>query len=84
LNDKGDYGQIKEKIRQLISFSQCDLTEDFQALGPMDLIICPDVLVYFSNDIKADILKQFSALLKSGGIFKSWLPRSVGVSLPLC
>ncbi len=69
LNDKGDYGQIKEKIRQKISFSQCDLTEDFQSLGPMDLIICPAVLVYFSNDIKAGILKQFSALLKSGGIF---------------
>ncbi len=69
LNDKGDYGQIKEKIRQQISFSQCDLTEDFQSLGPMDLIICPAVLVYFSNDIKAGILKQFSALLKSGGIF---------------
>jgi len=69
LNDNGDYGQIKQEIRQLISFSQCDLTEDFQSLGPVDLIICPAVLVYFSNDIKAGIIKQFSALLKSGGIF---------------
>ncbi|NOQ69518.1 MAG: methyltransferase [Gammaproteobacteria bacterium] len=68
LNDKGDYGQVKEKIRQLISFSQCDLTENFQSLGPVDLIICPNVLVYFSSDIKAGIVKQFSALLKPGGI----------------
>ncbi len=69
LNDSGDQGQIKEQIRQLVSFKQCDLTEDFQSLGAMDLIICPKVLVYFSSDIKADIIRQFSALLKSGGIF---------------
>jgi chemotaxis methyl-accepting protein methylase len=69
LNEKGDYGQVKEKIRQRVNFRQCDLTEDFQSLGPMDLIICPAVLVYFSSDIKAGIFKQFSALLKSGGIF---------------
>jgi len=67
-NADGD-GIIKDKIRQRIQFSQCDLTEDFQSIGKMDLIICPDVLVYFSNGVKAGILKQFSSLLKSGGIF---------------
>ncbi|MCG6937213.1 MAG: methyltransferase [Gammaproteobacteria bacterium] len=69
MNETGDYGQIKGNIRQLLSFGRCDLTKDFQSLGAMDLIICPDVLVYFSNDIKAGIFRQFSALLKSGGIF---------------
>jgi chemotaxis protein methyltransferase CheR len=60
---------IKDKIRQRIKFSQCDLTEDFQSIGKMDLIICPEVLVYFSNGVKAGILKQFSSLLNTGGIF---------------
>lgn len=69
MNDKGDYGQIKEEVRQQISFSQCDLIEGFQLPEPMDLIICPTDLVYFSNDIKEGIVQQFSALLKSGGIF---------------
>lgn len=68
-NDAGMNFCIKDKIRQLISFSQCDLTEDFQSLGKMDLIICPEALVYFSNGVKAGILQQFSALLKPGGIF---------------
>jgi len=60
---------IKDKIRQYVSFHQCDLTEDFQSIGPVDLIICPEILVYFSNGVKAAILQQFSTLLNAGGIF---------------
>jgi len=60
---------VKDRLRKNLHFSQCDLTEDFQSIGAMDLIICPEILVYFSNGVKAGILKQFSTLLKSGGIF---------------
>ena len=69
LSDAGMSYQIKDKVRQLVKFSQCDLTKDFQSLGKMDVIICPEALVYFSNGVKAGILQQFSALLKPGGIF---------------
>ena len=68
-NSKENEGQIKDKVRQLINFSECDLKESFQSLGDMDLIICPEVLVYYSNGVKANILKKFSDQLKSGGIF---------------
>ncbi len=68
-NAPDDNGQVKQKIRQLMSFSQCDLNEDFQSLGEMDLIVCPEVLTYFSNGRKAGIIRQFSSLLKPGGIF---------------
>ncbi|MBT8133780.1 MAG: hypothetical protein KJO03_04665 [Gammaproteobacteria bacterium] len=67
--DDADSGIIKDKIRQNIRFSQCDLKEDFHSLGKFDLIICPDVLVYFSNGVKAGVLRQFSKQLKPGGIF---------------
>ena len=69
LDAKDGSGKIKEKIRQSLSFSQYDLNDDFQSLEPVDLIICPETLVYFSNDIKAGILKRLSGLLKAGGIF---------------
>ena len=35
----------------------------------MDLIICPVDLIYYANSVIAGILKQFSELHKSGGIF---------------
>ncbi len=60
---------VKDKVSKLVQFSQCDLSEDFQSIGEMDLIIGSDVLVYFSNGVKAGMLQQFSSLLKSGGIF---------------
>jgi len=66
---QGGSWTVKDRVRQNLHFSQCDLTQDFQSIGAMDLIICPEVLVYFSNGVKAGILKQFSDLLKSGGIF---------------
>lgn len=69
LNAKDGSGKIKEKIRQLLSFRQCDLKDDFQSLEPMDIIICPEALVYFSNSIKESILQRFSDILKPGGIF---------------
>ncbi len=68
-NAKEKCGHIKDKVCQLVSFTQCDLKENFQSLGDMDLIICPEVLVYYSNGLKASILKQFSDRLKAGGIF---------------
>lgn len=69
LDDKAGSGQVKDKIRHLVNFSETDLTQDFQSLGQMDLIICPEALVYFSNGAKTGILQQFANLLKSGGIF---------------
>ncbi len=69
VNTEGDSWTMKDRIRQNLHFTQCDLTEDFQSIGTMDLIICPEVLVYYSNGVKTGILQQFSSLLKTGGIF---------------
>lgn len=75
--ENNDHWLVKNKIRQRIHFSQCDLMQDFQSLGEVDLIICPNVLVYFSNGVKASILKQFSSLLKPGGIFLAGLNQAI-------
>ncbi|PCI08498.1 MAG: hypothetical protein COB77_02180 [Gammaproteobacteria bacterium] len=69
LDKKADNGQVRDKIRQRINFYRYDITDDLQPLDPMDLIICPDELVYFSNGVKTSILQQIAQLLNSGGIF---------------
>lgn len=68
MSDSDNY-ELKSRVKEFVSFEQCNLTENFESLGEMDLIICPDALVYFSNGVKESILRQFSSLLKSGGIF---------------
>ena len=65
---KAGSGKIKKKLHELVTFSQCDLKEDFQYLDFMDLIICPSAMVYYSNDKKAGIQRRLTKLLKCGGI----------------
>lgn len=61
-------GEIIKSLRHLLSFSQCDLKDDFKHLDFMDLIICPRAMVYFSNDKKAGIQRRLTELLHRGGI----------------
>lgn len=68
IDEANGTGSIKNNMKQLVHFSQCDLTENFQELGEIDLIICPEALVYFSNGVKHGIIDQFSEILKTGGI----------------
>ena len=67
-DDKSDELQVKDSIRQRMRFIQYDLLEGGPTFEPMDLIICLDVLAYFSVDVKLRILQECSDLLKSGGI----------------
>lgn len=60
--------KIKDKVRQLISFRQCDLDAELESIGPVDLIVCLEVLAFFPNDIKAGLLRRLSEQLKPAGI----------------
>jgi len=60
--------KINQSVRSRLYFSACDLLEPFDAMGQFDLIVCPDVLIYFSSDVKRNILDGFAGLLESSGI----------------
>ena len=59
---------LGDDIKSMVKFSRCNLLEDFEDKGHFDLIICLDVLVYFSVPVKAQILGSFSTLLDPSGI----------------
>jgi len=79
IDNKGESAQIKKVIRESVQFSVCDLMNDIQNVGAMDLIICPDALVYFSNGVRAGIVQQFTDLLNSGGILLTGHSQAVPV-----
>lgn len=60
--------QVHDDIKSMINFSTCNLLEDFEDRGHFDLIICLDVLVYFSVPVKGKILSSFAILLDPSGI----------------
>ncbi len=73
LNDEygdtgGDIWEVKPEIRDQINFTHCDLMKGCQSAKSVEIIICPDILVYFSNSHRKNILQQFSQVLDSSGI----------------
>lgn len=60
--------RAKPEIRKRISFRPVNLQDSFTSLGKFDIVFCRNVLIYFSGDLKTDILQRIHATLKPGGI----------------
>lgn len=58
---------IKPVIRNRVEFRALNLLDSYSMLGKFDLVYCRNVLIYFSADVKKDILRRIHATLKPGG-----------------
>lgn len=67
--DKDDRGhwRIKESIKSRVEFRSQNLQQSYALLGKFDIIFCRNVLIYFSADLKQDILTRMHACLNPGG-----------------
>ena len=59
--------KAKPMLGQRISFRPLNLQENYSSLGKFDIIFCRNVLIYFSAELKTDILKRMHACLRPGG-----------------
>lgn len=64
----GNKWQIKEEIRRMVTFKQLNLQESFSSLGKFDVVFCRNVLIYFSQEFKKDILTRIHEVLKDEGV----------------
>ncbi len=59
---------INEKIRKMVTFRKLNLIEPFPSwLGNFDVVFCRYVLIYFSPQIKAQILNKIARVMKPKG-----------------
>lgn len=58
--------QIRPQIKSMVDFKELNLLERYM-LGKFDIIMCRNVLIYFSADLKKDILTKLHASLNPGG-----------------
>ncbi|GKU81005.1 protein-glutamate O-methyltransferase CheR [Niallia sp. NCCP-28] len=66
--EKGSFFHVNEEIKKTVMFKKHNLLADsFQ--GPFDLIVCRNVLIYFTEEAKDLLYQKFSNALKPGGIF---------------
>ncbi|MFZ6046284.1 protein-glutamate O-methyltransferase CheR [Pseudomonas sp. CR3202] len=58
---------VKPAIRSRVEFRPLNLLDSYAALGKFDIVFCRNVLIYFSAEVKRDILTRIHATLKPGG-----------------
>lgn len=58
---------VKSAIKSRIEFRPLNLLESYAPLGRFDVVFCRNVLIYFSPELKKDILRRIHATLKPGG-----------------
>lgn len=63
----GDAFLVSDRVRSLVAFSRLNLLESFAAVGAADIIFCRNVLIYFADSFKRDILARMAAALRPGG-----------------
>ncbi|WP_438298469.1 CheR family methyltransferase [Sporosarcina sp. FA15] len=65
--NEGHFYQVKDDIKRTVTFKQQNLLEDRYDTG-FDLIVCRNVMIYFTEEAKDQIYTNFSKSLKQGGI----------------
>ena len=63
----GDTWQINSNLRSMIQYRKLNLLEPFSSLGQFDIIFCRNVLIYFDNTTKVDILERMAKMMPSDG-----------------
>ena len=58
---------IDDRIKAMCQFRHMNLLSSYALLGKFDIIFCRNVLIYFNNDVKSQILNKFALSLNPGG-----------------
>jgi chemotaxis protein methyltransferase CheR len=59
---------VGDELRRLITFRHLNLTHlPFKLRGPLDLIMCRNVMIYFDQELRGRLVGEFARLLKPGG-----------------
>ena len=63
----GTCWEVAGEIRDRVSFREMNLMQSYSFLGKFDVIFCRNVLIYFSQELKKDILKRMTQVLNPNG-----------------
>jgi chemotaxis protein methyltransferase CheR len=64
---KGELWQITAEIRSMVSFRQLNLLSDFAHLGVFDIVFCRNVLIYFDQTTKTQVLERLGCSMETDG-----------------
>lgn len=80
-SQKDDKWQINEDIRSKVKYSQLNLLKPFSVVGSFDIIFCRNVLIYFDQETKGDILDRMANnCAKDGFLFLGGAETVMGIT----
>jgi len=63
----GEMWQIASDVRAMVQFRPLNLLRDFSSLGTMDIVYCRNVLIYFEQATKIDVIDRIAKLTAPDG-----------------
>jgi len=60
--------QVKPEVASLITFKQLNLMHRLPMAGPLDVIFCRNVVIYFDKDTQRDLFGRMSKLQQPGAL----------------
>jgi chemotaxis protein methyltransferase CheR len=59
--------RVRGPLRRLVAFRRLNLLEPFESLGMFEVILCRNVLIYFDEPTRRDVVRRLEARLAPGG-----------------
>jgi chemotaxis protein methyltransferase CheR len=60
---------VNDAVRRHVAFARLNLLGEWPMRGPFDAILCRNVMIYFDNATRQQLVERFWDLLKPGGHF---------------
>ena len=66
--DNRDGGwSVRPEVKSMARFTELNLLNNYSLLGKFDIVFCRNVLIYFSTEMKSDILTRMAKVMKPRG-----------------
>ncbi len=58
---------LDKKLRDMVSFKQLNLLENWPMKGPFDVVFCRNVVIYFNKETQRELFAKMSKMIPLGG-----------------
>jgi len=60
--------KVHDKLKEIITFKQLNLLNDWPMKGPFDAIFCRNVIIYFDKKTQQELFSRYYEMLAPGGL----------------
>lgn len=77
----GEMWQISDDIRKMVTFRPFNLLDNYNMMGTFDVVFCRNVLIYFNQETKSDVLERMRKIMpEDGALFLGAAETVLGLS----